>query len=163
MAREIERKFLVVNNSWKMSVAGMVCRQGYLPTREGITVRVRRIGDLGFLTIKGKTVGIARDEYEYGIPAADADAMLATLVAGHLVEKIRYRIIVEDIAWDVDEFFGDNQGLVIAEVELTDERQQVALPPWVGREVTGDVRYYNAMLAEHPYALWGSERGAGIE
>lgn len=155
MAKEVERKFLVLDDSWKEGAAGLVCRQGYLPTRDGITVRVRRIGDQGFLTIKGKTVGISRDEYEYAIPSVDADAILATLVTGHIVEKMRYRIVAEGMVWDVDEFLGENRGLVLAEVELTHELHQVVLPCWVGREVTGDVRYYNAMLAEHPYGAWG--------
>ncbi|HOP40332.1 MAG TPA: CYTH domain-containing protein [Geobacteraceae bacterium] len=156
MAREIERKFLVKNDSWKMGCRGLACRQGYLVKDEAITVRVRVLGDQGYLTVKGKTEGIARDEFEYPVPREDAEAMLGSMCGGRIVEKIRYYVESGGFRWDVDEFLGENIGLVLAEVELESEDQEPALPDWIGREVTGDARYYNAYLAEHPFSRWKS-------
>lgn len=154
MAREIERKFLVKNDSWKNGRPGLPCRQGYLVTGEDITVRVRILGDEGYLTVKGRTEGISRDEFEYRIPVADAEAMLGRMSRGWTVEKIRYHVEVKGFIWDVDEFLGGNKGLVLAEVELKDEDQQPEFPDWLGQEVTGEVRYYNAYLAGNPYSTW---------
>jgi len=154
MAKEIERKFLVRNSSWKDGLKGLLCRQGYLVKDEGLTVRVRIIGELAYLTIKGRTEGFSRDEFEYEISQDDARIMLATMSANRIVEKIRYKVEANGMIWDVDEFLGDNAGLVMAEVELTDESQQVVLPDWIGEEVTGDRRYYNAYLAEFPFLKW---------
>jgi len=154
MAREIERKFLVENNSWKIGRQGLSCRQGYLVTEEEITVRVRILGEEAFLTVKGKTEGMARDEFEYRIPLKDAEAMLRGMSRCWIVEKIRYHIEVEGFIWDVDEFLGENSGLVLAEVELEDESQVPIFPDWLGQEVTGDVRYYNAFLAGKPFSRW---------
>lgn len=155
MAREIERKFLVKNDSWKNGCPGLPCRQGYLVTGDDITVRVRILGDEGYLTVKGRTEGLSRDEFEYRIPVVDAEAMLGSLSRGGTVEKIRYHIEVKGFIWDVDEFLGENKGLVVAEVELEDEDQQPELPAWLGQEVTGEVRYYNAYLAGKPFSTWG--------
>lgn len=155
MAREIERKFLVVDDAWKTGLSGRLCRQGYLAADERVTVRVRLIGDKGYLTIKGKSKGAARDEFEYSIPAEDARVMLETLVTCGIVEKIRYSLCVHGMRWEVDEFLGANAGLVLAEVELDHEEQEVILPDWAGEEVTGDVRYYNSRLARQPFSLWG--------
>jgi len=155
VAREIERKFLVVDDAWKTGLSGLLCRQGYLAADERVTVRVRLIGDKGYLTIKGKSKGAARDEFEYSIPAEDARVMLETLVTCGIVEKIRYSLDVHGMRWEVDEFLGANAGLVLAEVELEHEEQEVALPDWAGEEVTGDVRYYNSRLARQPFSLWG--------
>lgn len=157
MAREIERKFLVENDSWKIGRQGLLCRQGYLVTAEDITVRVRVLGDEGYLTIKGRTEGISRDEFEYRIPVQDAEAMLDGMSRGGTVEKIRYHVEVNDFIWDVDEFLGENKGLVLAEVELEDEDQQPEFPDWLGQEVTGEVRYYNAYLAGNPFSTWKKE------
>ena len=117
-------------------------------------MRVRRVDDRGYITIKGKTTGASRAEYEYEIPSPDALALLEHLCEQPIIEKIRYRIAYEGLIWEVDEFQGENRGLVIAEVELTDERQPVILPPWVDQEVTTDARYYNANLFKHPFSQW---------
>ena len=154
MAIEIERKFLVRGDTWRSLGTGEVYRQGYIRTENRTTVRVRIAGDRGYLTIKGKTVGAGRAEFEYPIPLADAQVMLETLCDRPLIEKVRYRIFQGNLVWEVDEFGGDNEGLIMAEVELTDEAQVIELPDWIGEEVTGDRRYYNATLAQHPYREW---------
>jgi len=154
MATEIERKFLLLNDDWKNLASGTVYRQGYISTDEKSTVRVRVIGDKGFLTIKGKSVGISRMEYEYEIPVADAKTLLEELCAKPLIDKKRYRIDYKGFIYEVDEFFADNEGLVVAEIELTSESQQFARPPWLGREVSDDSRYFNARLIKHPYSSW---------
>lgn len=150
MGVEIERKFLVIDDSWKaVACKNQVCRQGYLFSGKGRTVRVRIMGDQAFLTIKGPTEGISRNEFEYQIPVDDAKAMFP--MCGNLVEKVRYFIIHSGLQWELDVFTGENEGLVMAEVELESEDQPFDLPSWAGEEVTGDPRYYNAYLAEHPY------------
>jgi CYTH domain-containing protein len=159
VAREIERKFLVRNDSWKSGMEGVSCCQAYLATDERVTVRARILGDAGYLTIKGKSQGSARDEFEYPIPVADARAMIETLSAGGMVEKIRHSVEANGMRWDVDEFLGANAGLVLAEVELEYEGQEIVLPEWAGDEVTGDVRYYNSRLARNPFSTWGAIPG----
>jgi adenylate cyclase len=154
MGKEIERKFLVKNLEWKQGAAAVPYRQGYLSTVKERTVRVRTVGVKGFLTIKGVTVGVTRSEFEYEIPAADANAMLDSLCERPLIEKNRYTIVHAGLNWEIDEFFGENQGLVVAEVELQDEHQAVTLPPWVGAEVSGDPRYFNSNLIKNPYTRW---------
>ena len=156
MGREIERKFLVKDDSWRAGATGTPYRQGYLSAGGGPTVRVRVAGETGYVTIKGKAVGASRAEYEYEIPRADAEEMLATLAVTPIVEKVRYRVAYGGLVWEVDEFGGANAGLVVAEVELQDERQRVQLPAWVGREVTGDGRYTNASLAVRPWRTWSA-------
>ncbi len=153
MNMEIERKFLVRSRGWRGLVPGVRFRQGYLQTSPS-TVRVRTEGERGVLTIKGRTRGFSREEFEYEIPREDADRMLDTLAQGALIEKIRYRIPCGGFVWEVDEFFGDNAGLVVAEIELADEGQSFDLPEWVGEEVTGDRRYSNSSLSTHPYCEW---------
>lgn len=153
MGKEIERKFLVTGNGWRDAPA-TTYRQGYLSTDRNRTVRVRVAGDKGYLTIKGITVGASRTEYEYPIPVEDALEMLANLCLRPLIEKRRYRVDHGGPIWEVDVFFGDNEGLILAEVELENESQQIDLPPWIGREVTGDARFYNANLITHPYRSW---------
>ena len=154
MATEIERKFLVKDDSWRGLGEGDHYRQGYLSTEPGRTVRVRVAAGKGFLTIKGKTVNATRAEYEYVIPTQDANDMLDELCARPLIEKIRYRIEYQGLVWEVDEFEGENAGLVVAELELAAEDQAVTLPAWVGEEVTTDPRYYNANLIAHPFSHW---------
>jgi adenylate cyclase len=154
MPQEIERKFLVRGNGWRDHGAGVPYRQGYLSTVAERTVRVRLIRDKGWLTIKGITVGATRAEYEYEIPADEAGEMLDVLCERPLIEKTRYRIEHQGLIWDVDEFDGDNAGLIIAEVELEEEDQAMVLPDWVGEEVTDDPRYYNANLIANPYTTW---------
>jgi len=154
MAVEIERKFLVKNNAWRSLGERSLYRQGYLPSQNHTTVRVRTVGDRGYLTIKGKNTGMSRLEFEYEIPLADANELLETLCQTPLIEKYRYRIPWEDHLWEVDEFLGDNQGLILAEVELKQETEAIAIPDWIGQEVTGDRRYYNVNLAQTPYSCW---------
>ncbi len=158
MAIEIERKFLVKDDSWRVSAGeGKLCRQGYLLSDGGKTLRVRIIGEQAFLTIKGPTSGIARAEFEYEIPVVDAESML--ILCGNLVEKTRYEIDYAGMLWELDVFTGANEGLVMAEIELDSDDQAVELPVWAGEEVSGDPRYYNAYLAEYPFKTWGSQIG----
>lgn len=156
MPLEIERKFLLRGEGWRALGAGVPYRQGYLSTEPGRSVRVRLVRDRGYLTIKGITVGAVRAEYEYEIPAADASEMLDKLCERPLIEKTRYRVEHQGFVWEVDEFDGDNAGLIIAEVELDEEDQAIVLPDWIGIEVTGDPRYYNASLITNPYTSWSS-------
>lgn len=152
MAIEIERKFLVVGDAWRNATPVYFC-QGYLNRNKERTVRVRVAGELGYLTIKGATSGASRAEFEYDIPLADAKQMLA-LCDGPLIEKYRRKISYEGMLWEVDEFLGDNQGLVVAEIELESEEQQFAKPNWIGEEVTQDARYYNSNLSASPFNTW---------
>ncbi len=159
MAKEIERKFLVKPDEWPKT-AGAHYRQGYLSTDIERTVRVRTIDDPtssaqhAYLTIKGKTVGVSRSEYEYEIPIEDAHELLDQLCRRPLIEKIRYKVPKDDVIWEIDEFVGENAGLVIAEVELTDPDQTFTRPHWLDQEVTGDHRYTNANLVAHPFCQW---------
>lgn len=154
MAKEIERKFLVAGDAWRGLAPGTVYRQGYLSTVKERTVRVRLVGSKGYLTVKGLSVGPVRSEFEYEIPAADADEMLGSLCKKPIIEKTRYRIPFGGLTWEVDEFAGVNAGLVVAEVELADEAQPIATPDWIAAEVTGDPRYFNANLIANPYSAW---------
>jgi adenylate cyclase len=152
MAVEIERKFLVVSRAWK-TVPGILYRQGYLNRDPARTVRVRMAGDAAFLTVKGISHGATRAEFEYPIPVQDAHALLA-LCEGPQVEKMRYRVDHRGTLWEVDEFSGDNTGLVVAEVELESEDQPFAKPDWLGEEVTHDARYFNSSLVSRPFNTW---------
>jgi adenylate cyclase len=154
MAKEIERKFLVRGNTWRGQDGGKRYRQGYLSTVKERTVRVRTTGDKGFITIKGESVGATRSEYEYEIPLVDVNEMLDRLCERPLIEKTRYRVSHEGLVWEIDEFEGDNRGLIMAEIELKDETQSVTLPGWIGQEVTGDPRYFNANLVANPFSQW---------
>jgi adenylate cyclase len=155
MGREIERKFLVADDGWRRDAGpGVRCRQGYLLTGPACTVRVRVMGEQGFLTIKGRMEGITRAEFEYPVPRVEADEMLDRFCAARLVDKIRYPVLHAGMKWAVDEFLGVNRGLVVAEIELADAGQDFARPPWVGAEVTSDPRYLNANLAQHPFTEW---------
>ena len=154
MAEEIERKFLVNGYTWKKYATGLYCRQGYLCLENERIVRVRNIEGNGFLTIKGIAKGIKRPEYEYKIPVEDANEILDYLCKRPLIEKKRYITIYEGTKWEIDEFMGENKGLIIAEVELACENQKIILPEWVGKEVSGDPRYYNAGLVRYPYKVW---------
>jgi adenylate cyclase len=155
MAVEIERKYLVKNDAWRSLGTGTVYRQGYIYTENRTTVRVRLAGDYAYLTIKGKRVGASRSEFEYSIPREDGEIMLETLCDRPLIEKVRYQISQGDLVWEVDEFAGENSGLILAEVELQEENQVITLPDWIGEDVTDDSRYYNSYLARHPYREWG--------
>lgn len=157
MAREIERKFLVKGSSWRDGAIGVHYRQGYLHSSRECSVRVRIAGEQAFLTIKGATQGMSRDEYEYAIPVADALAMLDQLCPQPQIEKIRYRIEHGGFFWEIDEFLGENQGLIVAEIEVPSEEQIFALPDWVGIEVTGEAKYYNTCLCRHPFKRWHNQ------
>ena len=152
MAMEIERKFLVNGTDWKTLESTYYC-QGYLNRDKFRTVRVRIAGDRGVLTVKGITTGASREEFEYAIPLNDAKAMLA-LSDGPIVEKNRRVINYDGLNWEIDEFLGDNEGLVIAEVELDSECQEITLPYLVGTEITDDARYFNSNLSMAPYNTW---------
>lgn len=160
MGTEIERKFLVVSDAWRAGAQPIAIRQGYLYAGPGHVVRVRTFGEQAFLTIKSAGAGMTRLEFEYEIPTADATVLLDALCPRPLIEKTRFAVDVAGTAWVVDVFFGDNAGLVIAEVELASEDQAVVLPPWVGSEVTGDPKYFNAALSERPYSAWSAEERA---
>ena len=163
MGVEIERKFLVIGDAWRGAVShSQAMAQGYLagPPAARCSVRVRIAGDDAFLNIKSLTLGIERDEYEYAIPRADAERMLATL-AGERVEKVRHHVDVEGHLFEVDEFRGENAGLVVAEIELQAVDAPFPRPSWLGAEVSHLARYYNLNLATHPYARWSeAERAA---
>ena len=155
MGTEIERKFLVTSDEWRGMAPGVRYRQGYLSSSKERTVRVRIAGDTAFLTIKGKTSGISRMEYEYPIPVEDASVLLRELCDQPIIEKKRYTINYQGFVWEVDEFFGENAGLLVAEIELEEENQEFAKPPWIGEEVSADRRYSNASLVENPFCQWG--------
>jgi adenylate cyclase len=152
LAVEIERKFLVRGTGWK-SAAAVHIRQGYLNRDKSRTVRVRTAGERAYLTVKGASVRASRAEFEYEIPMADAQEMLA-LCDGPIIEKMRHVILHQGLRWEVDEFFGDNAGLIVAEIELERADQPVPLPDWIAEEVTEDPRYFNSNLATTPYKAW---------
>jgi len=156
MRNEIERKFLVNGDDWRTAAsAGTICCQGYIISGpSGATVRVRLLGEQGFLTIKGPTQGISRPEMEYEIPAADAEYLIENLCGDRLVSKIRHTLDVSGVHWEIDEFRGANEGLILAEIELDREDQVFEKPAWLDQEVTRDERYYNASLACHPFRAW---------
>lgn len=155
MGVEIEKKFLVKKDVWdKIKLLGKLYRQGYLLREEGKTIRIRLIeGDKGFITIKGRTTGFSRPEYEYPIPQKDAEELLDRFCDA-IVSKKRSTIEVEGKLWEVDEFTEDNEGLIVAELELDDESETFSLPEWVDKEVTDDARYYNSQLSVNPYKNW---------
>ncbi|XGW00489.1 MAG: CYTH domain-containing protein [Leptolyngbya sp. BL-A-14] len=159
MPTEIERKFLVKGDAWRSLATGTAYCQGYIASTKDRTVRVRVVGTQGYLTIKGSTTGISRAEFEYPIPGEDALELLNTLCDPPLIQKKRYKIEHSGLVWEVDEFEGENQGLIVAEVELLDANQAIVLPDWIGQEVSNDPRYFNANLAKHPFCHWG--RGGG--
>lgn len=157
MGREIERKFLVKGDAWRTK-DGESVRQGFLHNEVESTVRVRTKGERGYLTIKSSQTGITRAEFEYEIPLQDADQMLDNLCQKPLIEKIRYEIHMDGFKWEIDEFLGDNAGLVVAEIELQDEGQDFPKPDWLGPEVSEDARYLNANLVKNPYSKWDETR-----
>jgi len=154
MGQEIEKKFLVKGDAWRAGAAGIVYRQGYLSSVKERIVRVRVIEDKGFLTVKAITTGVSRTEFEYAISVEDAGIMLDHICEKPLIEKKRYKIPIGGLVFEVDEFFGENEGLVVAEVELKDKDQKIDLPDWIGAEVSGDPRYFNSNLIRHPYTKW---------
>lgn len=156
MGLEIERKFLVDHEKWRAvkKPKGTHYRQGYLVDNENITFRVRIAGKQGFITIKGTTTGITRKEFEYKIPAARAKELLDSFAASS-VEKTRYKVNFAGKLWEIDDFAGDNRGLLMAEIELATEDETFEKPDWVTIEVSHDDRYYNSNLAKNPFKNWG--------
>lgn len=152
MGREIERKFLVDSDAWAPAGEGRRQRQGYLAITERGTVRIRVEEGDATLTVKGRQQGLTRAEYEYAIPVADADEMFA--LCGLVVEKTRYLVAHEGHTWEIDVFHGDNEGLVTAEIELDAEDEEFARPPWLGEDVSHDIRYRVAHLSRAPYRTW---------
>lgn len=167
MSKEIEYKFLVRDKSYReIAVSKTYYRQGYIPTVNGMTVRVRIAGDVGYVTFKDHAVGMTRHEFEYEVPVADAEQMLSLMCDHPQIEKYRYvipydlttsqpdNLTTSQLHWEVDEFLGDNEGLTIAELEVPDESFAIVTPSWIGDNVTGDHRYYNSALTKHPYKSW---------
>jgi adenylate cyclase len=154
MGMEIERKFLVSGQGWKTGLDGRHYRQGYLSADPGRSVRIRMVGDSAWLTIKGGTTGYSRVEFEYPIPTQDAQHLLDELCIRPVIDKTRHEIRYGAHRWEIDEFHGANEGLVIAEIELAAEDEHFERPPWLGAEVSDDPRYYNVNLARHPFSRW---------
>jgi CYTH domain-containing protein len=162
MGTEIERKYLVKKAEWRShkqqlqsqfpDLGKQYC-QGYIATDNNTTVRIRIVGDIGYITLKSKAIGHTRFEFEYPIPVEDAREMLTTLCIKPLIEKVRYKVNCDRLIWEVDEFEGENEGLIIAEVELENEAQQIDIPYWIEREVS-DRKYFNYYLVKHPYSQW---------
>lgn len=168
MGKEIEHKFLTKSNAYRQLGSGTFYRQGYIPTLNGMTVRVRIAGTRAFVTFKDHAVGLTRHEFEYEVPVDEARQMLDLMCSPEQIQKTRYIIpapngtaadgsIVENLHWEVDEFSGDNEGLVVAEIEVPDEGTTFPIPDWIGTEVTGDHRYYNSQLCKHPYKSWNKD------
>lgn len=154
MPIEIERKFLLASEDWRKEAdQGTIFKQGYLNSQKERTVRIRVAGAKGLITVKGVTVKNSRAEFEYEIPLVDAEELLL-LCEKPLIEKRRYIVMSNGMAWEIDVFEGENQGLILAEVELESEEQEIVLPAWIGEEVSGDARYYNANLVGMPFRTW---------
>jgi adenylate cyclase len=155
MGVEIERKFRLYNDGWRERVLQKtLLRQGYIANTRRASVRVRLAGEAGWLSVKSMTRGLSRAEYEAAIPAAEANEMLDRLCEGPLIEKWRHVVVYQGSEWEIDEFLGENAGLVIAELELDAEDAVFVRPPWLGVEVTHDERYYNFRLSEKPFRHW---------
>lgn len=175
MGKEIEHKFLTTSSEYRQLGEGTYYRQGYIPTLNGMTVRARIAGEQAFMTLKDHAVGLSRHEFEYEIPVADAQQILTLMCGQPQIEKHRYVINldqctdadgnpcvatlpdgtrVEGLHWEVDEFHGLNEGLIVAELEVPSEEVKFTLPAWIGQEVTGDHRYYNSQLCKKPYSQW---------
>ncbi|MCD6292612.1 MAG: CYTH domain-containing protein [Deltaproteobacteria bacterium] len=158
MPIEIERKFLLRDESWRSQAdAGTPMRQGYLSNNAKSSIRVRISGEQAHLNIKSSTPGCVRQEYEYPVPLVEAEELLADLCHELLIEKIRYHVDVSGFIWEIDVFSGVNQGLVVAEIELDEIGQNFPRPAWLGREVSDEIRYYNSHLAGYPYSRWSKE------
>lgn len=155
MATEIERKYLLKDSSWKeLADKGTHYSQGYLVGSKNASVRVRIEGERSFINIKSATIGITRQEFEYEVPLDDAKEMLETLCEKPLIDKVRYLIKIEAHVWEIDVFLGDNEGLVVAEIELKHKDESFMKPDWLGKEVSDDERYYNICLVKKPFKDW---------
>ena len=158
MPIEIERKFLLADESWRHDAdAGIKMRQGYLSNNSKSSIRVRISGDEAALNIKSAEPGCIRREYEYSIPVLEAEELLADLCHDAQVEKVRYHVDVSGFIWEIDVFSGENEGLVVAEIELEDINQEFPIPSWLGCEVSDEIRYYNSHLISYPYCSWSCE------
>ncbi len=154
MGQEIERKFLIDIGKLGVLENGQSIKQGYVPTNNKTAVRVRVKGSEAFITLKGEIKGTTRSEFEYPIPVEDALAIMNELCSGPTIDKTRYVVKSAGHAWEIDIFHGDNEGLIVAEVELEDENEIVEIPDWVTKEITGDMKYYNSNLLDHPFSKW---------
>ncbi len=154
MGKEIERKYLVKQETWKPQAEGTHFKQGYLNAQKERVVRVRIEGAKAKLTIKGITTGVTRSEFEYSIPVEDAALLLDNLCEQPLIDKHRHKELHHGKTWEIDVFHGENQGLVVAEIELSSEDEKIVLPDWVGEEVSSDPRYFNSNLLKHPFKSW---------
>lgn len=163
MAREIERKFLLANDAWRRAVTkSLPMRQGYLATTGEVSIRVRQEGDQAFLNLKSATLGISRDEFEFALPPAGAAEVLDRFCRERCIEKTRHLVPAGPHLWEIDEFSGENAGLVVAEIELADEQEAFERPAWLGLEVSLERRYYNVCLLDYPYSHWtAAERAPG--
>ncbi len=158
MPIEIERKFLLLNESWRLEAdAGITMRQGYLSNNSKSSIRVRISGEQANLNIKSSTPGTVRSEYEYSIPVTEAEELLDHLCHESIVEKIRYHVEFSGFIWEIDVFSGANSGLLVAEIELSEIDQDFPKPAWLGREVSDEIRYYNSHLAGYPYSQWSEK------
>ncbi len=157
MYKEIERKFLVVGNAWRNEASSFQFCQGYIYSSAQCLVRIRTESEKAYITIKGPKDGIARTEYEYPIPLQDAQELLEKLAFKPLIYKTRHKVPMGEYVWEIDEFEGDNAGLIVAEIEIESEDAHFERPAWLGKEVTHDARYRNAALARLPYAQWPEE------
>jgi adenylate cyclase len=155
MATEIERKFLITNDNWRKDAdKGIYMVQGYMGSNEKSSIRVRINGDKAHLNIKSKTIGIQRSEYDYPIPVAEAKEILESLCDKPFIEKTRFLVMHDGHEWEIDVFSGDNEGLIVAELELDSADENFTLPDWAGKDVSDDPRYYNICLVTHPYKDW---------
>jgi adenylate cyclase len=155
MAIEVEHKFLLANDDWRKHIQRSVkYRQGYLSSMPTSSIRIRVSDDHAWLNIKSATIGAQRHEFEYEIPLSDANEILNSLCKKPLIEKTRHFVVNNGNLWEIDEFKGENDGLIVAEIELAEAGQDFVKPSWIGDEVTDDLRYYNNNLALHPYSLW---------
>jgi adenylate cyclase len=163
MAVEIERKFLLRSDEWRKHVAKRtLLRQGYLGAISRSSIRARIAGERAWLNLKSKRSGLSRLEYEYEIPLTDANEMFAELCEGPLIEKYRHELPRGEHLWEIDEFLGDNSGLIVAEIELSDENESFERPEWLGNEVTHEARFYNFNLASRPFKSWSIDERAGL-
>ena len=155
MATEIEHKFLIVNDDWRKDAdEGTYMVQGYMGSNEQSSIRIRINGDSANLNIKSKTIGIQRSEYDYPIPVDEAKEMLESLCDRPFIEKTRFHVMHDGHEWEIDVFAGDNEGLIVAELELSSIDENFSLPDWVGKDVSDDPRYYNICLVTNPYKDW---------
>ncbi len=155
MGKEIERKFLIDQVLLGEIKNGTRITQAYISTRDNTVVRIRLSGRDAYLTLKGKITGISRSEFEYQIPASDAEQIISELCSGTSIDKTRYNIMHAEHLWEIDVFHGENNGLIIAEIELSSETEDVELPNWIKEEVTNDPKYHNSNLLANPYHKWG--------